>query len=53
MIIKMQCIIALVFGFMAWHGLDDAIRVAKRDAENAVLISLPIEALIKIEVRSL
>jgi hypothetical protein len=50
MIINLQCIVFFLFGFLCWNGVDDAIKTARRDAENAILISLPLEVLTQMKV---
>jgi len=54
MIVKLQCLIFLVFGFLCWHGVDDVIEEARQEAQAgatiSILLSMPIGALPNIKV---
>jgi len=49
MIVKLQCLIFLVFGFLCWHGIDDVIEEARQEAQAgetiSILLSMPISTL--------
>ena len=53
MIIRFQAIVFFLFGVLSWHGIDEAITVAKVEAKATILLTLPIRSLTEINVREI